>query len=199
MTEEKKNPSYVLTPEVRLSFPSLFEMKPRARGSDKLSYQATILIPPTVDLKPFHEAMVAAMQAKWGKVLQLPARNNPIHDCAEKAYDGYLPGWHYIEMNSDRQPGLVDRRSVPVTDKNLFYPGCWVRAFINAFAWDHPTGGKGISFGLNGLQFIRDDDRLDGRPDVSSVFTPLEDLEAPANGAPKATAASNKGLSDLFG
>lgn len=174
-------PGHILTPEVRLSFPALFKPKPRFRGADenKLTYQATLLIPPDCDLTPFREAMKAAIFAKWEKMVVLPAKGNPIHPCAEKPdLDGYDEGWHYIACHSQRPPGVVDRNNVPLSDETRVYPGVWAKAYINAFAWDHPVGGRGVSFGLNGIQIVRDDERLGGGAmNVADVFEPLGEQE----------------------
>jgi len=181
MTDKKNRPTDVITPDVRLAFPSLHKMKPRARGSDKMTYQATLLPPPGVSLAPFQDAMKAAMAAKWDKLVKLDSRNNPLKPAGEKDYSGFTEGWTYISTNSDRAVGLVNRRSQPVALEQIedtFYPGCWVKAFVNAFGWEHPTGGRGVSFGLMGLQFVRDDERFDGRRDVTTVFVPLEEAEA---------------------
>lgn len=176
-------PSELITPVCRLSFPALFE--PRAVAKDKpdeKKYQATILIPAGESLKPFHKAMEHVMREKWGKLFKLSARNNPIHDCAEKPeLDGYEAGWHFIGTSSKYQPQLLDRQKKEVLDPELFYPGCWVRLFCNAYAWDHPQGGKGISFGLNAVQWVEHGDRLDGRKDASEIF---EALEVPDDDAP---------------
>lgn len=169
--------THIITPEVRLSFPALFAPKPRAVGSTVMTFQAVLLLPPGIDRKPFNTAMAAAMTAKWGKVQKLPPEKLPIRDCATKDIEGYEEGWHFINTHSRQQPGLVDQRNVVITDPNRIYAGCWVRAYINAFAWSHAQGGKGISFGLNALQFVRDDDRLDGRRRADEVFTPLEVLD----------------------
>lgn len=176
-TEKKPLPENLLvTPECRLSFPSLFTPKPRARGSEKLTYQATLLLPPGFDKAPFAAAVKAAMMKKWNKIVALGVGKNPLRDAAEKDYAGYEPGWVYISTNSDRKPSVVDRSNQPVTDPERAYPGMWVRAYLDCFAWDHPTGGKGVSFGLLGIQLLRDGERLDGRRPAADVFEALEPL-----------------------
>jgi hypothetical protein len=188
MTDKATRPTDVITCDVRLAFPSLATRKPRARGSEKLTFQATLLFPPAADLNPVKEAVKAAMMRKWGKLVKLAPRNNPLKAAGDKDYAGFEPDWTYIATNSDRAPGLVNRRSQPLAldaIESTFYPGCWVRAFVNAFAWEHPTGGQGVSFGLMGLQFIRDDERFDGRRNASEVFVPLDmDDAVPGAGPP---------------
>ena len=177
---KKLRPTDIITPDARLSFPSLFQAS-AVLDSKVLKFGCTLLLPPDTDLKPFKLAMKAAMEAEWGKVIQLPASKNPLHACEtypypNGRYSGYEDGWHFIRVSSKYRPAIVNRGNIPVTDEEQVYPGMWVRGFINAYAWTHPTGGKGVSFGLQALQLVRDGERLDGRVDASSIFTPLEDL-----------------------
>lgn len=169
----------IITQPVRLSFPSLFEKKPTARGGDRLAYQAAILLPPDTDLAPYHAAMKAAMLDKFGKVLKLPAAKNPIKDCAEKDLDGYDEGWHFINVKSGYQPSVVDQRRQEIIDPERIYAGCWVRMHINAWCWDHPVGGKGVSFSLNAVQLVRDGERLDGRRATTDMFDEIEVEDMP--------------------
>src|SRR5262245_52220906 len=86
-SQKKPKPTVVIVPECRLAFPSLFKPKPRQRGEQdqsKWTFQAVLLLPPTLDLSPFVSAMKAAMLDKFGKLISLPATKNPIRDCAEK-------------------------------------------------------------------------------------------------------------------
>lgn len=175
----QKNPLRVRTEPVRLAFVSVFEKKPRARGSDKMSYQATLLIPPTCKqtIADVQEAMKAAMLKKFNKVVPLKERGQPVKKCEDFEYAGYEKGWLAIGTNSDRQPAIVDRQRVPVTNKDLVYSGVWAHVIIDCFAWDHPTGGKGCSFDLRAIQLVKDDERLDGRGkpiDPDSAFEALE-------------------------
>jgi len=173
--EKKALPeTHIITGDVRLAFPSVFKQKPRARGSDKTAFQATILLPPDTDLTPYHTAMKAALVAKFGKAVKLDPSKNPIRDAGSKEYDGFVEGWNYISLNNPfRQPAVVDALGRPVTDETKVYAGMWVRALISAYAWKHQTGGSGVSFSLEALQLVRDDDRLDGRVDTFNVFEPI--------------------------
>ena len=163
---------------VRLAFPSLFTPKPVSRDKpNELRYQAVLLLPPEANLAVLTAAMAAAMTKKWGKVIQLPSKNNPLHDAGEKSdYAGFLPGWKFISVKSKDRPTVVNRDAVPVTDPALVYPGMWVNAYLDCYAWEHPTGGKGISFGLMAMQLVKDDERLDGRRAATDVFQPLDAL-----------------------
>lgn len=190
----------LITPDVRLSFPQLFVAKAPppspTNPNPKKKFSTIILMPPTVALEPFVAAVKAAMLKKWGQLVQLPADKNPIKDAAasKPGMKGFDQGWRFITIsaNEDHRPAIVDQRNVPVTDPSKVYPGMWVRAYINAYAYGGTPGiPKGVAFGVNALQIVRDGERLGGAPKApSEVFTPLE-LEPGTN--------DTSSLDNLFG
>ena len=197
--KKELRPSCIIVPEARLAFPSLFKKRPRTAdpakkaNEDEWAFQAVLLLPPETNLKPFHRAMQAAMIQKWGKVVQLPASKNPIHDCSEKPEtNGYEDGWYYINAANKRPVAVVNRMSEPITDPSKIYAGCWCRVFLEAYAWKHQLGGQGVSFSLNGVQFLRDDERLDNAIDVGEVLEPLDATDGADDG-------DDADLGDLFG
>jgi hypothetical protein len=108
----------------------------------------------------------------------------PFRDGAEKATDGYGPGKTFLNVNSNRQPGVVskyagpDGKPLPITDPDEVYPGCRVRVSLVPFAYE-AQGNKGVSFMLGNVQKLSDGPRLDGRLRAEDEFEALED--APAN------------------
>jgi hypothetical protein len=164
----------IVTEPCRISFPALFEPKPVAKNNPDLKYQAAVLIPPDVDLAPFYAVVKAAMIAKFGKVIKLPAKSNPIHSCDDKDLDGYDEGWHFVNVKSGYQPSVVDQKRQEVIDASRVYAGCWCRFHLSAYAWDHPQGGRGVSFSLNAVQLVREGERLDGRRAVKDVFDAVD-------------------------
>jgi len=168
-------PTEIVTPPLRLAFPALFEPKPVAKGKSDEMYQAVLLLPPDTDLKPFAACIKAAALEKFGKLPPMAADKNPIKSCAGKSqFAGYDEGWHYINTKSKFEPTVVDQRRQSIIDPKMIFAGCWCRFHINAFAYDHPQGGKGVSFGLNAVQLVREDERLDGRKTAEEVFDPIE-------------------------
>lgn len=166
-------PTELVTPPVRLAFPALFEPRPVFKGADEKKYQAVLLLPPGTNMQPFAAAMKAAMLEEWKEVPKLRPDKQPVRPCVGD-YAGFDEGWHFIRVSSKYMPTVVDQRRQEVIDRERVYPGCWVRVHINAFAWSHQTGGKGVSFGLNAVQLVRDDERLDGRKKPEDLFDPIE-------------------------
>jgi hypothetical protein len=81
----------------------------------------------------------------------------PIRDGNTVAWDGFAG--HFFARagaNADRKPGVVDAMRNHITEPSKVYGGLIARAQINAWAYDN-AGNKGVSFGLNHLQIIKDD------------------------------------------
>lgn len=148
------------TQPVRLSFPNLFRPHSMEEGKEG-KYGATFLIPLDYDTKALKGAMLAAARNKWGpeateliksKKIKLPLRNQE-----EKSHlAGYTEGW-FLPTSSKNKPGVVDSALQPVLDPAEAVSGMLVIASLNAYAWEHPMKGKGVSFGLQNLMIWKDD------------------------------------------
>lgn len=175
------SPTQFVTPPCRIAFPSLFEKRPNMKGSDKSSYQAVILVPPSVPIAPFHEAIKAAMLEHWGKLEKLTGRSNPI--AKAESINSFnieeLAGFKVIRAKSGYQPGVVDQRTQPILDAEAIASGYWCRFQLTAWCWDN-NYGKGVSFNLDAVQLVREDERLDGRRNAADVFEPIATADAGA-------------------
>lgn len=196
MSDKNKSAGYITTPPVRLCFLSVFEPSTVLDGTDS-KYRVTLLLPPDADLKPYYAALGHAMKEKWGeKPANFRKDLNPIKDCEDKSnISGFLPGWHFIRATSQSAPALVDQRLNKIVDKSLLYPGCWAHVNINAYGFDRKTGA-GVTFGLNAIQFVRHDERLDGRVNVADVFEPIafDDSDAPSGATEENETVAADGL-----
>lgn len=92
----------------------------------------------------------------------------------------------------------ADGKLVKLTSPKDMYSGCYVHAVLNIMAWEHPQSGKGLSFGLQMLQFAKDGERLggEGGPDAGSFFQGAAPDKAPDK-AP-ATTKTGDGAGGLF-
>ena len=159
----------VMTPEFRVSFPAVF--KPKRQKGDATSepkYGLTMLFPKGADLSKLKRAAEEAVKEKWG---DKPPKNlrSPFRDQGEKEYEGYVEGAVFVSASSKQKPGLVDRQRQDIIDETEFYPGCYARATLRAFAYDN-NGNKGVAFGLNNVQKLRDGDPLGGRTRAQDDF-----------------------------
>lgn len=199
MTDTAKKPSLrVVTPEVILSYPHLFEPVAGPDGGEP-KYSATFVALEGTDLTALKNAAQTAGVAKFGEKFVEGVRAGklywPVRDDIEEK--GYPAGSVFFSARSKQAPGLVSRYVDPATGKataiteamqvpgnlNELYAGCKVRASVVAFAFDS-HGKKGVSFALNNIQKLGEGDRLDNRraaadefeADLSETPASLEDV-----------------------
>ena len=174
---------------MRLAFPHLFEMQTMDDGSKK--YNATFLWPKTVELigrkkdgstlNVMQEAGRLATEA-WGDKAAEMIKNelikNPrldgdgkqgINKKTGERHAGYAGHWFIRASANEKYPPTLiddvfgsDGKPVIITDRKRLYPGCFVHVVLNLYTYDNPKGGKGLSFGLQMVQFAKDGERLGG-------------------------------------
>lgn len=193
-----------ITPEGMLSYPKLFtpELPPNPKASDKPKYGTTIVFAPGTDLSEAKKIVMAVAEEKWpGKaaaMFQSGALRSPFRKDAEEK--GYAPGSVFINARSTDKPSVVSRyagadgKPTKIEDESEIYPGVFARVSITAFAYDK-AGNKGVSFGLNHVQKLRDGDRLDNRKKAEDEFE--ADLTEPASMESEAAPAT-KGVEDFI-
>jgi hypothetical protein len=161
-----------VTPEFRVSYPAVFRAK--SYEGNEAKYSVTMLFKKNVDLSALkraaHNAAIEKFgpKEKWPKGLRMPFRNGD-----EKEQQGFK-GTIYVGASSKNKPGLIDRLKEPIINEEDFYPGCYARAEIIAFAYDN-KGNRGVSFALQNLQKLRDGENLSGRKKAEDVFDAVED------------------------
>lgn len=172
------NPTHVVTGPVRLSYVNI--MRPKARANDDgspgepvYSCQLVISKSDTKTLDALRTAQKAAL-AQGVASGKFPggapkAWKNTLRDGDVEGETPELEGAYFMNVQSKSKPGVVDRRVQPILDETEVYSGMWARVDLNAFAYS-VNGNKGVSFGLNHVQKIRDDDRLDGATKAEDVF-----------------------------
>lgn len=177
-----RNGSQVITGEVRLSYVHLLEPQEDDYGNSK--YQARILIPndDTETLDALREAKKVVikeqMAKKWGG--QMPkVFADSLKDCNK---DTTLDGEIYADKDenerdkfavnaSSRNPIEVVNASMrPATDSEV-YSGVYARVVIQPFLYMN-KGKRGIGYGLQAVQIIRDGEPLSGgKVSAKSVFS----------------------------
>ena len=182
----------LITPDFRAAFISVFRatsMKNADGSTSKPKYSIRAVFPPTADLTKLKKEAEAVAREKWGdkipKTLRSPFR---LNEELENPIEGIGDDWTVMSFsaNEDRRPGLVDSKLQDIIDDTDVYSGAWYRAQVRAFAYD-TAGNKGVSFGLQNVQKLRDDDPLgSGRIPASKAFDPV-DVPTDASGGKTAT------------
>lgn len=175
------------TPEAILSYPNLFVARAGVDGGEP-KFSCTLIFDEkaqkTKEFAALKAALKPAAEEKWGTKIP-PNLKNPF---LEGVKYGLPEGTVFIRVSSKSAPGVVDASVQPIIDPSEIYPGAKVRATLNVYAWEHKTGGKGVSFGLGNIQKVGDGPRLDNRVSASQDFGPVD-----AGGATGAAA-----VDDLF-
>jgi hypothetical protein len=195
-TFSEKSGNY-FTPASRMMYANVFQ--PTFPGQDetdemKKQWQITALIPAGYDLsvlekavadlidkehKPANEALRRKIKTP---ILETAAINSLASLAEEYPYCIRLTAKAFDKNGKRRQaPGVVDSRGGDVSEANEAdetYNGRWFRASLNPYAWSHPTGGKGVSFGLVNVQLLSHDDPLaGGKVKASNEFDAIDDAE----------------------
>lgn len=174
----------IMTPEFRAAFAQVFQPKGiKGDKNSKEKFSVTMLYAKGADLSKLKAAARQVAVDKWGEegLKKIGSKLKlPFKDQTENAerYAGFEEGAVYMQASSDTKPGCVDAKVQDIIDPEDFYSGCYARATVQPYAWEHPTGGKGVSFGLLNIQKLRDGERLGGgRSKASDDFEAVgEDL-----------------------
>jgi len=164
------------TPPCRLSFAqNLFKARSQEEGKPP-KYGCTLIF--GLEHRAALEKHVAdVIREQWGDKGVERAKNGAIkspflsgtgREARNKQTGDLHPGmgegvfFIRTQANEDRPP-VVHYKSanIPATQDEV-YSGCRGFAVLNAFAWNHPTNGDGVSFGIQYFQKTQDDERIGG-------------------------------------
>lgn len=165
----------VVTGKVRFSYANVFEPRALNEGEDP-KYSVCVLIPKsdTKTIKAINKAIEAAKIAGKAKIAdkngKIPTNlKTPLRDGDdERSDDPAFENCYFLNANSSRKPGLVDKDLNPILDREEFYSGCYGRVSLNFFAYN--VQSKGIAAGLNNLQKLEDGERLAGGSSADEDF-----------------------------
>lgn len=157
----------IITPEFRATWINVFKATSQTNEDGTISkpkFSLRAAFAPDSDMKTMKAEAEAAAVAKWGdklpKTMRSPFRANEDLD---KPVPGIPDDWIIMTFsaNEDRRPGVVDANLQDIIDSSQTYSGAWFRAQVRAFAYE-AKGNKGVSFGLQNVQKLRDGDPLGG-------------------------------------
>jgi len=197
----------LITPPAMLSYPALLtpRLGPNPKPGDLPTYGCTLVFPKDADLTELKNAATAALKERFGDKLQSLLKNGslriPFRPVGDK-YDEDTYGYFINVSAKTTKPGLVDRyagpdgKPAPLTDVDKLYPGCMVKAAVSVYSYDN-SGNKGVSFGLQHIQWWAEGTRLDNRKAAADAFA----AEALPEASLAAMGGSSKAdsLSDLLG
>ena len=170
----------MITTEVIISYPSVFE--PSADPSGAMKYSCSALIDKK-DVKGVAELQEAIDKATAKGKETIPAwkakvpkfRYSPLRDGDEELEDGtktdkIYAGKFFLNCSSNDAPGVVGPDAKPLMNQDALYAGCIVRLDINPFPYSN-SGNNGIGWGFNNVMLVRDGVRLDGKQNAEDAFS----------------------------
>lgn len=184
-TGGKTSSGNIITPEFRVSYPYVFKPNKPMQAGSEAKYSISMLFDNDADLALLKQAAKEAVAEKWGAN---PPKNlrSPFRDQGEKDGAGYVEGNIFITASSKTKPGLIDANNADIIDESDFYPGCYARATVRAYAYDQ-NGNRGVSFGLQNVQKLREGEPLGGTRAKAA-----DEFEAVGGG-------TSSGSGDIFG
>lgn len=183
------------TPECRISFAqNLF--KPRSINNGAPHYGCTLIFQRNCDRRQMDEAVRGVIIEQWGEkgmerakqgVIRLPFLSGDGPSARRKETGEIAPGLgpdvFFIRPQANVDfPPVVRWKSLLVTaTQEEVYSGCYGFAVLNAYAWNHPQSGDGVSFGIRFFQKKREGEPLGGSGpfDVEKWFDPTVADEGP--------------------
>lgn len=181
-----KSENVVITGCVRLAYQSLLEPK-AGMGNDgkpgELQYVAVLLFDQNdASLALLKKVGEEAVLKKFGRKENIPPKfKSPFRDGNENAQKyPFYAGKIFVTATTKaarRRPDVVDQGMAPITNPDRIYSGAWVRASLGAFIYNR-NGNQGLSFGLNNVQLLGDDERFAGARPAADEFSPVVDADA---------------------
>lgn len=201
------------TPEGRCVWEAVFKPT-RYDANDpnsKNEFSIAVVFPRTADMSGLTNAAMALLtdkfgadQSKWPQPLKTPFRKarerykfEDGKQIIPKGYEDPEAIFMTFKRGSENPPppGVFDEMATRIMDSSKFYSGCHVIVDTNPF-WYEVKGNRGISFGLNHVQKIKDDERLGGgMPEAS--FKPV--AGTPAAGMTPGGVITPGAASNVFG
>ena len=175
----------VFLPRFRASYVKLDKPHPASKKSEKLVYSLVALFDKGTDLSALKKAEAEALKAKFEDkaeaVYKHPKYKSPFKDQSElvdvegNQRPGTQAGNIFLNLANESKPLIVGPDAQPIIDIRDFYSGCYARAKVEVYSWDHPEGGRGTTFSILGVQKLADGEKLGGtggRAEVSD-FEPV--------------------------
>jgi hypothetical protein len=194
---------------VRFAFTQgLFELQKDDWGN--LNWTCSLLIPKSDPLTPYEKIALEAATAEWGDKAKQMFKDKIIHNpfldgdgpqgkskSTGEPHAGF-PGHWFLRVKSGEnyRPTLIDRQKMPIVKRDGLYSGCYGYAVVHVFTWDNEKKGKGLTFGIDMAQFVRDGENLGGGGGID-VDKWAETI--PDEGAAPASTKGGAGAGGLFG
>lgn len=176
----KPNSTKVILKNVRLSFANLLEPKSINGGEPKYSTQVIIEKSDNENIENMKRAIDIAykqgLESGRLKGVKRDRLKTTLHDSEEKYDFAENPEYEdtlYINLNSKRRPGLINKYKDKTDDPEEVYSGVYANVSLNFYPYN-TSGNKGVSAGLNNVMVLGKGERLGGQASAESDFADFE-------------------------
>ncbi|MCK5132089.1 MAG: DUF2815 family protein [Candidatus Sabulitectum sp.] len=165
---------------VRISYPNLFQAKQVNNQGDP-KFSAAFIIPNTNPALAQLKALAAELVAKAhpnGKphnFKELPICAGEVYQNGKHANNPAYMGHHVLNTGKSAaqgQPYVLDQAMNKILDPAAIYPGMIVNVALSVYTYSNIS--KGVTTGLEGVQIVRDGERLDSKPAAEELFKPID-------------------------
>ena len=176
-TNNKVNPTKIVTGVCRLSYANIWQAKSINGGAPKFSTSVLIPKSDTETVAKIKAAIAAAYAEGEAKLkgngksvppltaIKIPLRDGDQERPDDEAYKGH---W-FVNANSNTAPGVVDINRESIIDTKEIYSGVYARVCLSAYSFNS-SGNKGIALGLQSVQKVKDGEPLGGHSKPEEDF-----------------------------
>lgn len=180
----------VITAKGRMAYVHLYKATLPQGETDqsKARFQASLVFPKGTDLAVLNQAVEAAAVAAWGPEYKSKYKvKKPFLKTEEYPKLGLKADEFpfFIRANSPSKPQVIraDRSNVGDDKQDEVYSGRWARFTLRPYTYDHKTGGKGVSLGLQNVQLLDHDEPLAAaRPAADTEFEAVGEVGSAPGG-----------------
>ena len=166
----------VMTPEFRVSYPSIFKPRAFADGMEP-KFSLVMLFDKKTNISSLKKLAAEAVAEKWPDKAKRPKNlKNPFRDGADRPDTAGYEGCIFVAASSKQKPGVVDANVQPIIDESEVYAGCYCRATVTCYAYDQ-MGNRGVAFGLQNIQKLRDGEAFSGKSKAEDDFEVVDSGE----------------------
>lgn len=169
----------VIIQNVRCSYVFVTEPRKGDNGEDG-KYSLQVILPKDhAQVKKVKAAIKAAAEEKFGSNVKMGMMKLPLRDGDEERDGEEYEGCYFLNANSARKPGIVNRNNEPADQddlEELCYSGAYFHTSVNFYAYNF-EGKKGVAVGLNNVMLRKKGERLDGAVAATSEFSDLADRD----------------------
>jgi len=167
--------------------------KPREQENGSKGFGVTLIYSKSTDISVLEQLAVDAAVEEWGEkakawikdgVIKSPFLDGDGKQGKDKEGNQRpeLKNARFIRCKSgvDYKPKVFDKKRNPVVDVDGCPSGSQGYPVVNAYTWEHPSNGKGISFGISMFQVakVAEGDEVlggGGGPDPDKFFEKIAD------------------------